>query len=177
MISNELKNHVFYPPHNGPPEVNPGRDPAARWKIFEILIFPIQKLMIFIQNIDILMFFQPNFTPIWDSDVLITIRICWDVGRFCSGSWEVFFGGLGSISNYLGKYWYRYKIPQGPMSVFDAFIDTGFLKNSHEIGTVLSWTPSTSSFSGNEYVFEYGHRYSNSRMIESHIISLIWKIQ
>ena len=31
---------------------------------------------------------------------------------YCSEDWEVLFGGLGSILSYLGKYWYRYKIPQ-----------------------------------------------------------------
>ena len=55
--------------------------------------------MIFIQNINILRFFQSNFTPLWDSDVLISHNphmlgsIVRETGKYA------LFGGLGS-----GKY-------------------------------------------------------------------------
>ena len=59
----------------------------------------------------------------------IKVIYSWSGCRFpsrLSGGWEVLFGGLGSILNYTypGKYWYGYKIPQGPMSDDHSYSNT-----------------------------------------------------
>lgn len=86
-VINELKNHTFY--------LNP-----TFFGIFNIFQISITSRV------------QSNFTPLWDSDVLLmTIHICW----------KVLFGRLESI---LGSFWtilgsterYRYRIPQRPVS-------------------------------------------------------------